>query len=100
MRSITKAINYRPYQSEEDFWKMRDFLREVFVLNGFRERAWHVARLEYARWHTCLNCHYVTLNDVDHLRKAVGNLKEEINGSTNQYHYIGRNRFGKVIPFL
>lgn len=67
-------ITYRPYQSEDDFWKMRAFLREVFVLNGFRERAWHVARLEYARWHTCLNCHNLTLYDVAHLWEADGEL--------------------------
>ena len=65
---------YRPYQSEDDYWRMRAFLREVFVLNGFRERSWHVARLEYARWHTCLNCHNVTLNDVAHLWEADGRL--------------------------
>ncbi len=67
-------INYRPYQFEDDFWRMRAFLREVFVLNGYRERAWHVARLEYARWHTCLNCHNVTLNDVAHLWEVDGRL--------------------------
>ncbi len=67
-------ISYRPYQTEEDFWQMRAFLREVFVLNGYRESAWHVARLEYARWHTCLNCHNVTLNDVAHLWEVDGKL--------------------------
>ena len=67
-------ITYRPYQTEDDFWKMRTFLREVFVLNGYRERAWHVARLEYVRWYTCLNCHNLTLNDVAHLWEADGEL--------------------------
>lgn len=67
-------FTYRPYQTEEDFWRMRAFLREIFVLNGYQERAWHVARLEYARWHTCLNCHNVTLNDVAHLWEADGKL--------------------------
>lgn len=65
---------YRPYQNEIDFWKMRAFLRKVFVLNDYHERAWQVARLEYARWHTCLNCHNVTLNDVAHLWEADGEL--------------------------
>ena len=67
-------ITYQPYQIEDDFWKMRAFLRDVFVLNGYRERAWHVARLEYARWHTCLNCHELTLNEVAHLWEANGTL--------------------------
>ncbi len=24
---------FRPYQTEDDFWRMREFLRPVFVLN-------------------------------------------------------------------
>jgi GNAT superfamily N-acetyltransferase len=69
-----EKISYRPYQSEDDFWRMRAFLREVFILNGFRERAWHVARLEYARWHVCLNCHNLTLDQVAHLWESDGKL--------------------------
>jgi len=68
------TITYRPYQHEDDFWAMRALLREIYVLNGNRERAWAVARLEYARWHTCLNCHNVTLNDVAYLWEADGRL--------------------------
>jgi GNAT superfamily N-acetyltransferase len=55
---------FRAYQSEDDFWEMRAFLRKVFVLNGYTQRSWHVARLEYARWHTCLNCAGVSLEEV------------------------------------
>ena len=55
---------FRPYQSEDDYWRMRVFLREVFALNDRLERSWHVARLDYARWHTCLNCAGVQLEDV------------------------------------
>ncbi|HSQ28101.1 MAG TPA: GNAT family N-acetyltransferase [Anaerolineales bacterium] len=55
---------FRPYQSENDFWNMRAFLRKIFVLNDYTQRSWHVARLEYARWHTCLNCAGVDLKEV------------------------------------
>ena len=68
------TVTYRPYETEEDFWRMRAFLREVFILNGYRERAWHVARLEYARWHVCLNCHNLTLDQVAHLWEEDGRL--------------------------
>lgn len=54
----------RPYQTEDDFWRMREFLRHVFLLNNRRMRSWHVARLDYARWHTCLNCAKVPLQEV------------------------------------
>ena len=63
---------FRPYQTEDDFWRMREFLRRVFLLNGCLERSWHVARLDYARWHTCLNCAQVGLEDVAFLWEADG----------------------------
>lgn len=55
---------YRPYQTEDDFWRMRDFLRRVYLLNGRHEFSWHVCRLEYARWHTLINIANLTLADV------------------------------------
>lgn len=45
----------RRYQTEDDYWRIRNFLREVFLLNGRREHSWHVARLDYWRWHFVLN---------------------------------------------
>src|SRR5690349_16747245 len=65
---------YRSYRTEDDFWRMREFLRQVFVLNGCRQRSWHVARLEYARWHTCLNCAGVRLEDVAFLWEEAGEI--------------------------
>lgn len=65
---------FRPYKSEDDFWKMRAFLRKVFVLNDYTQRSWHVARLEYARWHTCLNCAGVSLEEVAFLWEEGGEL--------------------------
>lgn len=58
------TTTYRQYQGEDDYWQMREFLRQAFLLNDRRERSWHVARLDYARWHTCLNCAEVGLGDV------------------------------------
>ena len=64
----------RPYQTEDDFWRMRDLLRQTFLLNGRRARSWHVARLDYARWHSCLNCARVQLQDVAFLWEDAGQL--------------------------
>jgi GNAT superfamily N-acetyltransferase len=64
----------RRYQTEDDFWCMRELLRAAFVLNGGRERSWHVARLEYARWHMCLNVANVRLEDIAHLWENDGRL--------------------------
>lgn len=55
----------RNYQGEDDYWRIRDFLRQVFWLNGRRDRSWQVARLDYWRWHGIENCHSVeTMDDV------------------------------------
>jgi mycothiol synthase len=41
----------RRYGDEEDYWRIRSFLREVMLLNSRRERSWHVCRFDYWRWH-------------------------------------------------
>ena len=46
----------RRYQGENDYWRIRDFLREVFRLNGLRQWSWHVAKFDYWRWHLLENC--------------------------------------------
>jgi ribosomal protein S18 acetylase RimI-like enzyme len=67
-------VSYRPYQVEDDFWRMRQFLRRVYMLNGRRERSWHVARLEYARWHTLVNIAGLSLEEVATLWEDDGEL--------------------------
>jgi mycothiol synthase len=67
-------ITFRPYQTEDDFWTMREFLRLVFLRNQRLEQSWHIARLDYARWHTCLNCANVSLEDVAYLWEREGQL--------------------------
>ncbi len=44
-------LTMRKYQNEEDYWRIRDFLRQVFLLNGRRELSWQVYRFDYWRWH-------------------------------------------------
>ena len=45
----------RRYQTEGDFWRMRDFLRQVFLLNHRRMICWPLIRLDYWRWHGIKN---------------------------------------------
>lgn len=49
-------LTMRQYQTENDWWRIRAFLRQVFLLNGRRELSWHIARLDYWRWHGVANC--------------------------------------------
>ncbi len=43
-------IKNRPFENEEDYWRMREFLRQVMIANQSRELSWHVARLDYWWW--------------------------------------------------
>jgi ribosomal protein S18 acetylase RimI-like enzyme len=49
-------LTMRPFTGEDDFWRMRSFLREVFLLNNRLERSWSVPRLDYWHWHFILTC--------------------------------------------
>lgn len=40
----------RCYRNDEDYWRIREFLRRVMILNNYRELSWHVARLDYWWW--------------------------------------------------
>ena len=50
-------LSLRLYHSEDDYNRMRDFLRDVFLVNDRRMFSWPVARLDYWRWHGIFNLH-------------------------------------------
>jgi len=43
-------LTMRPYRGNDDYWQMRQFLREVMLLNDLHQYSWHVARLDYWWW--------------------------------------------------
>ena len=53
--STLMKLIMRPYQTEGDYNRIRDFLRQVFLLNNRRMLSWPVARLDYWRWHGIYN---------------------------------------------
>jgi GNAT superfamily N-acetyltransferase len=53
----------RPYR-EEDYWRIRAFVRELLPLYDMRQRCWDVARWDYWRWHGVENIEHVNLEDV------------------------------------
>jgi mycothiol synthase len=55
-REKTMKITMRTYRDEDDYWRIRQFLRDVMILNDLREKSWSVARLDYWRWHGLENC--------------------------------------------
>ena len=47
---MKEKLIMKPYQGVEDYWQMRQFLRDVMLSNDLRELSWHVARLDYWWW--------------------------------------------------
>ena len=47
----------RPYQTIEDYWRIRAFLRDVYLRNGRRALSWPLYRFDYWRWHGLENLH-------------------------------------------
>jgi len=54
----------RNYQTEEDYWRIRQFLREVSLLNDRHDYAWPLLRWDYWRWHGNENISHFNLQDV------------------------------------
>jgi ribosomal protein S18 acetylase RimI-like enzyme len=54
----------KTYRDEEDYWRLRAFLREVFLLNDRRETSWQTARLDYWRYFGNPNLEHYALSHV------------------------------------
>ena len=48
---------------DEDYRRIRDFLREIFLLNGKRELSWQSYRFDYWRWHGLENLEHRKLSE-------------------------------------
>ncbi len=62
----------RKYRSEDDYWAIRAFLREVFLLNGRRELCWPLYRWDYWRWHVNENIFRFSLQAAVFLWETTG----------------------------
>ena len=51
-------LHSRSRLTEDDYWRIRNFLRQVFLLNERIEHSWHPARLDHWRWHFVANCQF------------------------------------------
>ncbi len=52
----------RKYQNDSDYVKIRDFLREIYLLHNRREVCWPVYRWDYWYWNVNANMQYVNLS--------------------------------------
>jgi GNAT superfamily N-acetyltransferase len=48
-------LTMRRYGDEGDYWRIREFLRQVFMINERRELSWQAYRFDYWRWHIVEN---------------------------------------------
>jgi len=51
-------LTLRPLTDPNDYFRVRNFLRAVFLLNDRLEHSWHVPRLDYWRWHFIATCQF------------------------------------------
>jgi GNAT superfamily N-acetyltransferase len=64
----------RPYRNEEDYWCIRQFLRDVYLLNQPHEYSWSLLRWDYWRWHVNENIYHMKLEDVVTLWEVAGQI--------------------------
>ena len=53
----------RRYRYDDDYWRIRQFLRDVLLANRREQISWDLARFDYWRWHGILNMRDGTLED-------------------------------------
>src|SRR5512134_3143175 len=79
MPEITMKPIMRPYQTDEDYWCIREFLREVSLHNCRRDFSWSLLRWDYWRWHVNENIFHMRLEDVVTLWEANGQIVAMVN---------------------
>lgn len=60
-------IAMRNYRDESDYWRVREFLREVSRINDRHDFSWSLLRWDYWRWHGIENMFHFVLEDVIYL---------------------------------
>ncbi len=74
------TLSMRSYQDEDDYRRLRDFLRQVFMLNHRHIYCWPVARLDYWRWHGIMNLGHGRLETGIYLREdELGRIVAAVN---------------------
>lgn len=82
-------LSHRPYQHEDDYWRIRSFLREVYLHNGRRGAVWQPYRLDYWRRHVNTNIYEMRLEEViDLWETADGQIAAVLNPETKNEAYF------------
>jgi len=69
----------RPYQTENDYWCIREFLRRVSLRNDRHDYSWSLLRWDYWVWHVNMNIFHFNLEDVVSLWETDGQIVAMLN---------------------
>jgi mycothiol synthase len=72
----------RSYQTENDYWQIREFLRGVSLLNDRHDYSWSLLRWDYWVWHVNMNIFHQRLEEVVTLWEANGRIVAMLNPDT------------------
>lgn len=75
-------LHMRSYQGEDDYWRIRGFLRSLSLLNNRHDYAWSLLRWDYWRWHVNENIFKLSLPDVISLWEEDGHMIAVLNPDT------------------
>ena len=82
-------LRIRSYRNENDYWRIRDFLRRVFLLNRRQELSWQAYRFDYWRWHGIANMGHGSLeSDVFIWEDEDGEIGAVLNREGPGYAYL------------
>jgi GNAT superfamily N-acetyltransferase len=72
----------QPYQTDDDYWRIREFLREASLLNDRHDFCWDLLRWDYWMWHINENIFKFKLQDAIHLWEIDGKIVAMLNPDT------------------
>lgn len=70
---------HQTYQGEKDYWCIREFLREVSLINDRHDYSWPLLRWDYWVWHVNMNICHFKLEEVVQLWEADGQIVAMLN---------------------
>jgi len=89
----------RNYQTEEDYWCIREFLREVSLHNNRHDFSWPLLRWDYWRWHGIENMFHYRLPDIITLWEIDGQIVAMLNPeSTGEAFFQVHPAFCEEVP--
>ena len=73
----------RNYQTDEDYFRIREFPREVSIYNNRHDFPWSLLRWDYWVWHVNMNIFHFNLEEVIHLWEVDGQIVAMLNPDGN-----------------